>query len=347
MKRFLALLLWGWAIQSQGQTTLLVENFDHLAGSEIRNFGWFAHSAGATNPLQVSNFGLTLANTNYYGNNIGNAVLVNNTGSDENKPFGSYIDSGSVYASFLLKPTGTVTSDGSGFFFHFAQYSDPANPIFTSVSTAFRARTFMASGSSPAHFRLGLTFNAAAVPTTVGTDLTSDLDTSKTYLVVVKYTFIAGPDNDEVSLYLFSEGDSIASEPTNPTLGPFTGTAADAVSLQGVALRQYNAAQRIAVDGIYVRTNWDLEASNVSVRHNQMRSTVNIYPNPYNGGVLQIQGLRDENYQIQLRDLSGRLVFEKHQAAGHEISLPQQTAGIYLLYVAQAGQMAVKKLVIH
>jgi len=250
-----------------GAATALVEDFDYPAGSLLRNNGWSVHSGGSTNPIAVSGNGLGWNQTPYYGSNVGGAAQVVNTGADENKNFATWLDSGSVYASFLLKGNSTNTNS-RGYFFHFAQYDSVNNPVFTSVNPGFRARTYITQGSTAANFRLGLAFNSATVPATPGVDVTSDLDTSSTYLVVVKYAFVPGDSNDLVSLYVFADGDNISQEPAIPTLGPFGQTpntttflaSPDADVLQGVVLRQYNAAQRIVVDGIRVRNFWDLTA---------------------------------------------------------------------------------------
>ena len=71
-----------------------------------------------------------------------------------------------------------------------------------------------------------------------------------------------GANNDQVSLFVFEDGANIALEPLTPTLGPLTGTAADADTLQYVALRQDATAQRITVDGLVAQTSWDMLATN-------------------------------------------------------------------------------------
>lgn len=333
------------ATTASAQTLLLTENFDYPAGAQLRSHGWNPHSAAATNPLTVAATGLSLGNTVYFGNGIGNAALVNNTGADENRPFTANRDSGDVYASFLFKTTGAVTDTGSGVFFHLVTYSNTTTPDFTSISTAFRARTFVATGSTAATFRLGLTFNSGTVPTTVGTDLTNDLDTAKTYLVVVKYSFVSGADNDQVSLFVFEEGDTLRNEPATPTLGPYGGTAADASVLQGAALRQFNAGQKVMVDGIYVRDHWLLQPANTSVQDAAFGAQLEMYPNPYTGGALYIKSQNDAPMKARLVDLTGRTLFETTVQDG-QINLPTQTAGLYLLQLEQAGKVAIKKLVI-
>jgi hypothetical protein len=239
------------------QNVFLVEHFNYTPGTTLQSNGWNTHSAGTTNPIQVSNGGLAWTQTPYIGSGIGNAAAVNNNGSDENRPLSSFVDSGSVYVSFLMRVNGAVTTTNAGFFFHIGEYANVANPVFTSISTAFRARTFIATGSSADKYRLGLAFNASAVPSAPA-ELTSELDTGATYLVVVKYQFVPGTLNDLVSLYVFADGANIATEPATPAIGPLTGTAADLAVAQYVALRQYNAGQNITVDGIIVQDAWQM-----------------------------------------------------------------------------------------
>jgi hypothetical protein len=344
-KMYVFMAMVAFSTTAVAQTLLLTENFDYPAGAQLRDHGWNPHSAAATNPQTVAATGLSLGNTVYFGNSIGGAALVNNTGSDENRPFTANRDSGDVYASFLVKTSGEITADGSGFFFHFVTYSNTTTPDYTSVSTAFRARTFIATGSSPAHFRLGLTFNSATVPSTVGTDLTNDLDTAKTYLVVVKYSFVDGPDNDQVSLFVFEDSDTLRNEPATPTLGPYGGTAADASILQGVALRQYNADQKVIVDGIYVRDHWLLQPANTSVQDEAFAQQLAIYPNPLTSETLYVSHTNDQPMQARLMDLTGRMILQTAVENG-QISLPKQPAGLYLLQLEQNGKVAVKKLVI-
>lgn len=344
-KIYVVFVLFLFVTAANGQGLLLTENFDYPVGTALRDSGWYPHSGAATNPLAVTATGLSLGNTPYFGNNIGRAALVNNTGADENKPFTANKDTGSVYASFLLKTAGEITTDGSGFFFHLVEYSNPTTPVYTAISTAFRARTYITTGSTAANFRLGLTFNSATVPSTVGVDVTNDLDTSKTYLVVVKYTFVSGADNDQVSLFVFDDGDSLRNEPSTPTLGPFTGTAADVTVLQGVALRQFNANQKVIVDGIYVRDQWLLQPDNTSIFDQTFENQLKVYPNPYASGPLKIETSNNKPLKVNLMDLSGRSCFQSIVEAG-EIQLPAQRAGIYMLKFEQDHKIAFKKLVI-
>jgi hypothetical protein len=220
---------------------LLVEDFDYPAGDALTLHGWAIHSA-TTNPLVVTSPGLTFAG--YVGSGIGNAAGVNNTGIDENKPFGAQTTAGSIYASFLVN--ATATSVAGDYFFNIF---DP------NAVTSHRGRVFILPVSgAPDKMTIGFAFGTSPAQTTMSTPL----NFGQTYLMVVKYTIVDGATNDNVSLYVFAQGDDFTNEPATPTLGPLTGAVADIVPT-GVALRQFDAAQRITVDGIRVNTEWNLK----------------------------------------------------------------------------------------
>ena len=318
---------------SNAQITLLQENFDYAAGDSIRNFGWYAHSAGSTNPILVSSSGLVWPGSSYRCNGVGLAASVSNTGSDENKPFLMSVDTGAVYLSFMFRVNGVVDSLASGYFLHLVEYGSVTNPVYSSVSTAHRGRTYLARGSDASNFRLGLTFNSSTIPTTPGVDLSPLLDTGATYLAVLKYRFVLGADNDSVSLTIFKASDSLDVEPSVPTLGPFAGSARDLAAVQGVALRQYNAQQKIVVDGIYASNAWALRSPTASVQSViQNRGSVRVYPNPAVGGSTRVALDDDGDGLIQIRDLRGRVVLQE-QAFQDNFLIQQLEPGIYWLQV--------------
>ncbi len=220
---------------------LLVEDFDFPAGDALTLHGWAIHSA-TTNPLVVTSPGLTF--TGYVGSGIGNAAGVNNTGIDENKSFGAHTTADSIYSSFMVN--ATATSVAGDYFFHIF---DP------NAVTSHRGRVFITPVSGvPGKMSVGFSFGTSPAQATMSTQL----NFGQTYLMVVKYTIVDGATNDNVSLYVFAQGDDFTNEPATPTIGPLTGTVADIVPT-GVALRQFDAAQRITVDGIRVNTEWNLK----------------------------------------------------------------------------------------
>ncbi len=233
---------------ASAQTVFLAEHFDYPADSALENHGWYVHS-GTSNPILVTDGGLSWSKTKYKGSGVGNAAAVNNTGYDYNKPFNSDATSGSVYASFLLKANAST----EGYIFHFGEYGSISSPDYSKLSSAFRARTFVTPGTNATDFKMGLTFNSNTI-----SDFSGDLTLGETYLVVLKYTFVDGADNDEVSLFVFADGDDISMEPSTPTIGPLKGSASDLSAVQCVALRQFSSSQDVVVDGIIAQDNWDL-----------------------------------------------------------------------------------------
>jgi hypothetical protein len=250
MKKFYVIICLFISSMAFGQAPLLIEDFNYSAADLLTAHGWNAHSGGTTNAVAVTAPGLTF--TGYIGSGIGNAAGVNNTGQDVNKLFPE-LTSGSIYVSFLLN--STATSATGSYFFHFF---DP------NAATAFRARTFIISNTGK--MQIGFSFNASAAQGLSSTLL----DFGTTYLVVAKYTIVSGIENDIVSLYIFKAGDDFSTEPVTPFLGPFTATNTTPgdpltplgpdIRPYGIGLRQFDAAQRITVDGFRVKTSWDLAA---------------------------------------------------------------------------------------
>jgi hypothetical protein len=346
---FTMLFISGWLY---GQTTFLVEHFDYNQGDEIRMHGWSAHSAGGTNPILVSAEGLSLATSNYAGNAVGNAAWVINNGSDENKMLSSFIPQPNdgdgpvnTYASFLMKPFGPIpeaTGNIRPYFFHFGEYNDVDNPEPTDLSTAFRARTFILPGTIPNTFRMNLSFNENE-PNPA--NVTGNYSADQTHLVVVKYTSIAGVDNDEVSLFIFRDGDDFSAEPSNPTIGPLTGTNRDVV-IQAVALRQYQDNQNVIVDGIIVRDHWDMTGETTSVPEPLVaESPIAIYPNPASQGILFVESKLTDPIDVTIFDISGKVLANELNVTNY-LTLHHLKAGMYLIHATQNGKTYYQKLIV-
>jgi len=334
-----------------GQTTFLEENFDYDSGVEIRFHGWNAHSAGGTNPILVSAEGLSLSNTQYAGNAIGRAAWVINNGSDENKPFNAWIPQPAAgepdvhtYASFLMKPFGEIpeaTGNTRPYFFHFGEYNDIDNPEFTDLSTAFRARTFIYPGTIPNTFQLNLSFNENE-PNPI--NRTGNYSSDDVHLIVLKYTSIAGEENDLVSLYVFRDGDDASVEPSSPTIGPLTGTNRDVV-LQAVALRQYQDDQNVIVDGIIVRDHWDMTGETTSTSERRVRTDLKVFPNPVQIGEVNISTGQSGNLDFQINDIAGRLIHAGVIGDGR-LDVSRLSPGVYFLNVQQGDQAYIQKLIV-
>jgi hypothetical protein len=349
MKYFYILILVITTHLLTGQKTLLVENFDYEAGSLLQMNGWTSHSSGDVSPIAISTNGLSLNNTMYAGSGIGRAASVISNGSDENKPFSASVtqpgeneNSIATYASFLLKPSDVIppaTGTTRPYFFHFAQYSSPASPNFASISTAHRARTFIVPGSIPNTFKLNLSFNENEP---LADNLTADLSSNETHLIVVKYVSIAGDDNDEVSLYVFKDGDNISSEPAKPTIGPLKGSNSD-ITLQAVALRQYQANQNVIVDGIIVKDHWNLMSLTSNSEAYSLKSDITIFPNPASEKTINITIDEDLPQSIRFFDSYGRFLTEK-EIHNNTIDISDLAKGVYFLQ-SKSNNGKIQKLI--
>ena len=235
---FSVYLLSGTALYGQ---TLLVEDFNYASGQLLTANGWTAHSAGGTNAITVSDPGLTYSG--YPSSGVGRSVALTTSGEDDNKTF-TVQTSGTVYASFMVNISDAAADPIGGYFIHLGP--DP-------ISTTFRGRVFIKKDASN-NIAFGITKASTSTATDIAyTPFSYSLNT--TYLLVIKYTIVAGTANDTVSLYI------------NPALpgsepGSATITAPDVaggdINPGSVALRQGTASTSptVRVDGIRIGTSW-------------------------------------------------------------------------------------------
>ena len=325
MKKFYLFAFLCFSGVAFAQAPLLIEDFDYTAGDLLTVHNWNLTGTSTTNPIAVTSPGLTFSG--YVGSNIGLAAGVNNTGQDLNKLFTAQT-TGSVYASFLVN--ATATSAAGDYFFHFY---DPTAP------TAFRARTFITAQAG--QMQVGLTFNASTAPTNMSTLL----NFGETYLCVAKYTIIDGALNDQVSLYVFKSGDDFSVEPTTPTIGPLTGTATDIIPT-GISIRQFDAAQRITIDGFRVKTFWQLDKDNpTSINSINANQKLEFYPNPVTDGYLNLSNSVNSTKSVEIFDVVGKKVLSQ-QTLLSKVDVSQLTAGMYLLTVSSDHKTYSSKLVI-
>ncbi|MEA3475882.1 MAG: hypothetical protein U9R23_05535, partial [Candidatus Cloacimonadota bacterium] len=244
------------------------ENFDYPAEDNLTDHGWTAHSGGGTNPITVSSGGLTYSG--YPSSGIGNAALLDNTGEDVSRNFPEQ-SSGAVYASFLVNVhAAPFISSGKVYFFHLGE---------TDMGYYFKARVFVKEEEGTDNIAFGLSKKSSTADEYTDFVYLKDV----TYLIVEKYEFFEGEDDDEVSLFVFESPTLPGSEPGTPTLGPVTDLY-DAANLGTVALRQYDSAQDLLVDGIRIATTWeDIVVASVDDYPSSVASfsLYQNYPNPF------------------------------------------------------------------
>jgi len=219
----------------------LIENFEYTPATSLVYNGWSAHSTPGFVPILVTSPGLSY--TGYLSSGIGNAATVTGgSGSreDVHRIFTSQT-SGSVYAAFIIKATSASTS---------GDYLVHLGP--QAIGTTFRGRLYFKKTSVGDSLAFGLgKFNE----TPVYTNNIYSLDT--TYIIVIKYSFIEGADNDWV--YLWVNPSLTGSEPTPDLSQTYT---SDLTNCGSIGLRQGSVAYSAIVDGIRVGTSWGIISGN-------------------------------------------------------------------------------------
>ncbi|MCX6156696.1 MAG: hypothetical protein NTY74_01810 [Ignavibacteriae bacterium] len=223
----------GW-----GQTPLLNENFSYTVGTDLTANGWNLTGSTASPTVMVT--ASTISYAGYLSSGTGLETTLSNTGQDVNKTFTAQT-SESIYASCLINVTSSQTT--GDYFFHLGG---------ATMSTTYHGRVFIKKDAITTNFAFGIS-RAGLIGTAIFTPYS--YTTGTTYLLVLKYTVVAGTTNDISAIYI------------NPTLNaaePVTGwtistdTPADLASIGSVGLRQgsSSAAPALKLDGIRVATTW-------------------------------------------------------------------------------------------
>ncbi|WP_291127435.1 beta strand repeat-containing protein, partial [Flavobacterium sp. UBA7682] len=228
LKKNAIILVFLTSLVSHGQ--LLTENFSYTIPGNITaaTSNWSSHS-GSTFYPQYTNAGLAF--TGHAGSSVGGSMtLASNGVADINRTFTSQ-NSGTVYMSCLVNFTST-TSASTEYFLHFN-------------SASFSTRVLAQKSGSVLRFGI----NKSANPTAVATNF----EFGTTYLLVVKYTFIAGSSNDRVDLWVlpsFASTEALAGTPLQTTTA---GT--DATALNAISVRQATPPVG-SIDAINIGTTW-------------------------------------------------------------------------------------------
>jgi hypothetical protein len=221
---------------------VLVENFSYATPSGlVGQGGWATHSGGGTNAQTVNAGNLTYPG--YPSSGVG-ALLgtLAASGEDTNRSF-TGITTGTAYLAALVNVASTTTT--GDYFLHFADGAIGGN--------IFLGRLFVKKDAASTNYAFGIQFGSTVA--TVYTPFSYAPGT--THLVVIKYTFNAGTQNDVASLFIDPVADCVEPAP-NVTHSNPGGTQADGANLDFVCVRQGGAASggTMQVDGIRVANNW-------------------------------------------------------------------------------------------
>lgn len=230
---------------------MLTEDFAYEAGNLVGQGGWTQILDKSTNPLQVIEQGLTYAD--YQDEAVGGAATFVSNGQDAYLPLGRNITSGDVYVSALVNLSAVQTGT---YFFGFAQAE--------AASTNMRGKLF-AKKSDNGKVQLGVSQQANSLKHYAGRQAqfaTTEYDLNNTILVVMKYSFIEGEDNDLVSLYINPAIDGTEPENASITTKDEVLGSGDASSLGSIVIYQQDASASTGygptgtIDAIRVSTTW-------------------------------------------------------------------------------------------
>ncbi len=232
LMRVLFIAMFAIAARPAAAQLLLVDDFPYPPLTLLSANGWLAHASAGTNPIRVTNGGLTYPG--YPSAGIGNAAgPLATSGEDDNRGFAP-VNTGNLYASAMVQ----VMSAGIGdYFFHFSNQNVALGQ--------FPGRLAVRS-AGPTQFQLGISmltepplFGGPAFP--YGT----------TVLAILKYRFNPGANDDQVQLILNPTLPGTEPSPIATAMNP---AGLDPPNLGAVCIRQGTAggAPVANVDGVRI-----------------------------------------------------------------------------------------------
>ncbi|MEI7980238.1 MAG: alpha/beta hydrolase fold domain-containing protein [Bacteroidota bacterium] len=311
------MLLFSVAIKGWGQLIPFAENFSYLAGNLLGQGTWIQQGTDITNPIQVTAPGLYYPA--YKCSGVGNAVSLgaNATGQDLFNIFtgNSTINSGSVYIAALVKVV-SASRDGD----YFLSFKETTS---TSL-TVFKGRLYAKDSLGTGNLVFGVTKSTRS--STVPVAWTPQyFSFGTTYLVVLKYTFVADITNDIVEVFVCDPANPFpVSEPVSPN-ATATDAGSDGSGQRCVQLRQggLNSATAV-VDGIRVGQSWETAATHDIVppvaTFNPASGATNVLVDVIPAITFDKPVMKPDGSPLTNTDLSSLLTFKKTNATGADVA---------------------------
>lgn len=321
---------------------VVTDDFIYAPADSIEGLGnWYRSGLNTAFNIKVAAPGLVYAG--YSGSALGNSCQITNAGNGDivYTNFSAPIVSGAAYLSLMVRVDALPSSVTEGFFISF----NP-NTGGTNLNTALHIKRLTAT-----------TFNLGVRKQNPQTYSNSVFDVGKTYLVVLKYSIIAGMSNDSSSLYVFENGVP-AQEPATPTAGTTSGN--DYTGQASVYLNN-NYAQDgllgcdIKVDGIRVGNSWatSILSNPISAvsEYSESKILARNFPNPFQSETTIKYQLPERGLvSIDIYDASGlhcaALLHDYQEGGEHEAiwNADKFPAGMYTCKVQFKGAVISNKL---
>jgi hypothetical protein len=316
--------------------SLLTEDFTGSAGTLLTAAGWTISGTSTVNAVSIVQPGLTFGGYT----TTGNAAILKTNGQDVFKTF-TAVNSGAVYLSFLINVDSAKTGD------YFIALSA------ASAQTNYFSRLHIKA--SGAGFLIGISkLSEVAGGAKYGTTV---YNLKTTYCVVVKYEFIAGNANDQLSVYAFPSS-LPSSEPASGEVNAYTNALADAADLGIVTLRQgtFASAGQVVIDGIRIGTSWPGAVAAVTPVAGMTPTSIELsqnFPNPFNPSTVIRFGLPSaQRITLRVFDMLGRqvaLLADGQFSAGmHEVSFDARglSSGTYFYSLESDAHREMKRMVL-
>ena len=311
-------------------------------GVALPYYNPFNYTVGATLGTQPSwtstgtgdEITVIAGNLNYLGlPSTGNSISFAGTGIDNLLPITDNT-TGTVYYSFLLNVTdiSAVTNITGGYLAGFSE---------SALVSSFGA-TLWTKQVDATTYNLGIeTRTSTGVNTTFTTNAYTAGDT---HLIVVGYTFVDGPNNDIVNLYV----DPIIAAPKPSATITDTGSLlVDLTKIGAFLLRQdaVNKTPAVQIDALRIGTTWDdVTGINLGVKNNSITG-LKVYPNPITNGKLFIETSVNAEKAVVIFDILGKQVLNTTTLT-NEVNVSKLNAGVYVVKITENGNTATRKLVI-
>lgn len=306
---------------------VLTDDFDYPPVDSLENSGnWYRSGLNLPYNIKVVEPGLLYPG--YSGSGIGNSSQLQNAGEGDIliHRFSSTFTSGLAYMSFMFQVDDLPASVSQGYCIGFDLEGGP-----TDINTRLIVKRI-----SNNEFNLGI----QKIQATEFSNMTFQV--GQTYLIVLKYSFIPGIDNDVSELFVFEQG----VPPSEPAQSLVATSSGYDLSNQGEVVLSNNYAQtglngiKLKIDGIRVGNSWEtsvLHRLTIISDPDKLNDDILIYPNPLVGSAI-IQFSTENSGQVDIRilDYTGKQVtslLNKHLNAGtHEVMFNTNnlTKGIYL-----------------
>jgi len=238
---------------------LKTENFEYEPGTLNGQEGWIQTTA-ATVTETIDLVDKPLTYPGYQDEATGLAVQITPEGKSKTQGFAlkaseTYLNSGTVYASFLFKIEAAPTK-GTVYFVSFAG-ANKNGYVDYNTSLSQHGRIFITQGSDDTKFKIIASKNSAA---TTSIDV-GEYAIGQTYLAVIAYEFVPESKNDVFSLWInpATDGEIPAADLTQSTE---SADVSASYGMQGIRLYQYFGSSSSSfpptgvIDAIRVSTDW-------------------------------------------------------------------------------------------